>query len=295
MAIDESDLVRLGHANQVAYFRHLAVHAAGGVVEEDDRYLCFAGGHPQPGTFTNGVIRKSPAIGAAELLARADVFFGRLGRQYVLWSRADVDRDLDLEAGRRRLWARPPAEGNACIVLGHPLPAVPVPSGYRIAPAESDTDLAEYLGLVARNWELAGADRELAEALLFSVASLRGPEVAVLAAYDEAGRMCAGISGFLAESCLGVEWGATDPSARGRGLARCLMQQMCEWGFRRGAEGVWGVASAQGTPVWVRMGFTVATRFRRYLVTDHLRGAGPVATDRSAAPRRRGATRPDRR
>jgi hypothetical protein len=43
------------------------------------------------------------------------------------------------------------------------------------------------------------------------------------------------------------------------------------------------------------MGFTVATRFRRYLVTDHLREGGPVATDRSAVPRRRGATRPDRR
>jgi GNAT superfamily N-acetyltransferase len=269
-------MVRRGHANQVAYFRHLTMRATGGVVEEDERYLLFAGAHAQPGTFTNGVIRKTPGIGASELMARADVFFGSLNRQYILWSRADVDHDLDAEAGRRGLWVRPPENGNACIVLGHTLPPLTVPTGYRIARAESEDELADYLALVARNWELAGAGQELAEALLFSIASLRAPEVAVLAAYDEDGRMCAGISGFLAEGCLGVEWGATDLSARGHGLARCLMQRMCDWGFRAGAECAWGVASQQGTPVWVRMGFTVATRFRRYLVTDHLRSPAPA-------------------
>lgn len=290
--MDTAELVRHGHANQVAYFKHLAVHG-GGVVEEDDRYLLFAGAHAQPGTFTNGAIRTSPTIGASELMARADVFFGSLGRQYVLWSRADVDRDLDAEAGRRRLWVRPPEEGNACIVLGHGLPPVAAPAGYRITRAQTDDELADYLGLVARNWELAGASRALSEALLFSVASLRTPQVAVVVAYDPDGRMCAGISGFLAEGCLGVEWAATDPPARGNGLGRCLMQQVCDWGFGRGASGVWGVASQLGTPVWVRMGFTVATRFRRYLVTDHLGTAtASGAATGQPGPRRR-SRRPD--
>lgn len=271
--MQEQASVAMGDLNQIAYFRHLTVNAASGTIEEDDRYLLFAGGHPYPGTYTNGAIRKTNAIGAAELLARADVFFGGLRRQYILWSRAHADADLDAEARRRDLWCRPPEQGNSCILLTEPLPPPrrPVPTGFRIARAESDADLRAYLAVVARNWELDGADEQLAQDLLFSLDSLRAHNVAVLLAYDESdGAVRAGISGFLAADCLGVEWGATDPVARGRGLASVLMQEACEWGFSHGAQCVWGMASEQGTPLWVKLGFSVPTHYRRYLVTSHL-------------------------
>jgi GNAT superfamily N-acetyltransferase len=282
--MDHSLSVALGDLNQIAYFRHLTVNAAGGTIEEDDRYLLFAGGHAYPGTYTNGAIRKSDSIGAAELLARADVFFGALGRQYILWSRAHADADLDAEARRRDLWCRPPVEGNSCILLTEPLPPRVVPVGFRIAVAESDADLSAYLALVARNWELVDVDEELAQDLLFSIASLRASNVVVLLAYDASGIVRAGISGFLAADCLGVEWGATDPVARGRGLASVLMEQACRWGFAHGARCVWGMASEQGTPLWVKLGFSVPTHYRRYLVTQHLTQA---ARQGSRSPIRR--------
>lgn len=275
--MDERVAITLGDRNQVAYFRHLALHAAGGSVEEDDRYLLFAGGHPYPGTYVNGAIRKSGAIGAAELMARADVFFGTRSRPYVLWSRAHADADIDAEARRRQLWARPPVEGNSCILRTQPLARREVPAGYRISRAEGDDDLRAYLALVARNWELAGVEEQLAESLLFSVASLRSDDVAVLLAWNEAdGNLVAGISGFLAADCLGVEWGATDPEARGHGLAATLMQRTCDWGFARGAKCVWGMASSQGTPLWVKLGFSVPTHYRRYLVTEHGKDHSPT-------------------
>ncbi len=262
-----------GVRNQAAFLRHLATNAAGGQVVEDERYLLFAGGHDYPGPYTNGAIRKTSAISPAEIFARADAFFGSLGRQYVIWVRSQGEADLGAEALRRGLWPRPPVGGNECICRLDPLEPAPALPGFRIRRAETDEELGAYIALVARSYGLDGGDPAVLEAVLFSRASLRAEEIGVFLGQDgPGGGDVAGFCVYVAHECAGLQWLVTDPAVRGRGFGREIMRHGMAWSFERGVRSAWGVASQQGAPIWRGMGFEVPVRYQRYLATAHLRG-----------------------
>lgn len=283
VGVDEAAAVELGIRNQVSQLRHLAEHSTGGRTEGDERYLLFAGGHDYPGTHTNGAIRASETVSAAEFLARADAFFGALGRRYYLWTERSRDADLDAVARRRGAFLRPPESGIPCILRTSPLAPVPEPPGWTITEARSDAERREYLSIVARNYDLAGVADELAESVLFSIASLRTPNVLVLLARSVDGSVGSGISTFAADGCIGVQWVVTDPAARGNGLGSALIQRGTAWGFANGARCAWGTASQQGLPVWTKLGFTIPAAYHRWLVTPHATQV-PPARDMSSGP-----------
>jgi GNAT superfamily N-acetyltransferase len=275
-------LTLLQHAdrNLTSYLKHLADTATGGLSQDEPGFLLFAGTHAYPGTYTNGAIAKGTGVPAAELLARADDFFGRLGRSYVLWVRDHADSDLDTEARRRGLWLRPPASGNPCVVLQHPPELVPPAPGVSVRRIETEEDRQAYLSLVARSYQLDEAPVGLVESVLFSLASLRGERVmSYLALRGEA--PVAGCMVYLADGAAGLQWVVTDPSERGKGHARAASTALLIAAFERGSDSVIGQSSQLGLPLWLRMGFRVTTHYRRYVVGDHLvsarSGAGQLA------------------
>jgi GNAT superfamily N-acetyltransferase len=268
---DSAGAVARGVRNQVAFLKHVATNASGGQIVEDERYLLFAGGHDYPGPYINGAIRKTSAISPAELFARADAFFGSLGRQYIVWVLSPGEADLGAEAARRGLWPRPPVDGNECICRLEPLEPAPALPGFRIRRAGSDEELAAYIDLVARSYGLEGGDPALLEAVLISRASLRTLEIGVFLGQDvRSGDDVAGFCVYLAHECAGLQWLVTDPAVRGRGYGREIMRHGMAWSFERGARSAWGVASQQGAPIWRGMGFGVPVRYQRYLATAHL-------------------------
>jgi hypothetical protein len=54
----------------------------------------------------------------------------------------------------------------------------------------------------------------------------------------------------------------TDPAHRRRGLATCVLEAMLDWCRRRGIRRVTLHASAQGRPIYERMGFTQTNEMR---------------------------------
>jgi len=257
--------------NLASYLEFLASTSAGGRVERGDGYLCFAGAHEYPGTYTNGVIRTDDASGArtpAELLARADAFFGSLGRSYVVWVRTHHDADLDLELQRRRLFVRPPAEGSEAVVLErHEVEPDPTPDGVLVSEADDDEQLREFLLLVASCYSMPEAEVAMAEGVLFSVESLRHPDNHVYLARDqETGALLGGVTVYVSGQVGYLAWAVTDPLARGRGIGRFLFRHAAREAFAFDASFAWGVASQVGAPLWRSIGFETVSRYKRYVV-----------------------------
>jgi GNAT superfamily N-acetyltransferase len=259
----------MGDRNLVAYLRLVTRAAKGGEIAEGDGLLLFAGAHNYPGTFTNGVIRTSDAVAAPEVIDRARSFFSPRRRGFVVWARGHADTDLDEAARAIGLWPRPPAEGNAGIAIDRPPTDGWRMHGLVLRQVDDDRGGREYLKIVAAGWGLAGAPSEVVEAVLFNPDSLDSPDVAVFLAYAD-GMPVAGCMVFVAEQVAGLYWAATLPDARGKGFAKACFNAAWDAGFSMGATCAWGMASEVGTPIWLRLGFEVVTRYRRYLVRPPL-------------------------
>lgn len=273
--MDRQELIRRGDANLVAYLRHLATTSTGGEVLERDGLLLFAGAHNYPGAYTNGAIR----LGTEHSDATADIgaasrFFDARRRGFALWVRGDADADLDRAAAAAGLWPRPPVEGNPGIAIDHPLPDPVLPAGTTLRRVCDDAGARAYLDVVAAGYGVAEAPLEVTETILFSLASLQSPQVAAFlaSAGDEA---VAGCMTYVAAGAGGLQWAATRPALRGGGLGTAVFVAACNAGFEMGATCATGQSSALGTPIWVRLGFEVVTRYRRYLARPGSRSTGP--------------------
>ena len=97
-SIDDVTLAALGHLNRQEFGRAMARWSgpAGRVVEEDG-VLLFAAATDFPVLF-NGVDRLDRAVPAEAVMAKAEAFFGGLGRGYSISLRDDHADDVDLRA-----------------------------------------------------------------------------------------------------------------------------------------------------------------------------------------------------
>jgi GNAT superfamily N-acetyltransferase len=262
--VNHDDLARSSDRNILDYQRHVTLTARGGALVDEDGLLLFAGAHNYPGTFTNGAMRTNDTMPGEEVLARARAFFGPRRRGFALWVRDHADADLDEVARAAGLWPRPPAEGNAGIAIDRP-----PPDGWRsreldIRPVDDDQGRREYLRIVGTVYDMAGATTELVEAVMFSLDSLLAENVTVFLGYHD-GVPMSGCMVFVTGDVAGLYWAATLPEARGRGLATACFLASWEAGFRAGATRAVGMASGKGTPLWLKQGFEVVTRYRRYV------------------------------
>lgn len=211
------------------------------------------------------MIRSGAAtLSGAELLDLAGGFFKGRRRGFVLWVRDHADADLDGYARSAGLWPRPPVDGNPGIAIDHRLPDRPIPADVELRRVVDETDRRDYLKVVAAGYNIGDVPVEMAETVLFSLASLAVPEVAAFVAYRD-GQPLSACMAYVSDGSAGLQWCATLPAARGAGLGKTTFAAACNAGFAMGAECATGQGSELGTPIWVRMGFQVVTRYRRYL------------------------------
>jgi len=262
--VDRQDARRAGDANLVSYLRHLARCAPRGSVREAPGYLCFAGGHDYPGTYTNGVIRRGRGSPPAELLAAADDFFSPMRRGYMVWVRGDADSDLEEELRRRSWWLRPPETGNPGIASDHPIADMEAPEGTQLVRVSSQAGRRDYLRVTGAAYGLEGAPDDLLERVLFSMSSLEGDETTAFVAYRGA-RPVSCCLAYIDDDVAGLQWASTLPEARGTGLGTAVFTAACNAAFAAGTRLAVAQTSAIGTPIWVRLGFEVVTYYRRYL------------------------------
>jgi GNAT superfamily N-acetyltransferase len=263
-SVDHTEVMARSNANLAVYLRHLAACAPDGSFAERAGVLTFAGGHPYPGTYTNGTIRAGARGSASEMLDFAREFFRPLHRGYAIWIRDDEDADLETACRDAELFRRPPLEGNPAIWYAGPPLGVPILPGIDIRLVDNDTMRAEYLKVVLGGYGVDGLPPELAQRVIFSVASLDDPRVAAYAAYRD-GVALGGCMVFVDGGVGGLQWAATLPAARGSGIGKALLRACVDAAFAMGADATAGQASQMGLPLWQSLGFDVVGHYRRYL------------------------------
>lgn len=273
-APDRAELVRLADATLAAYLRYLARY--GGSVLEPDGLLLFAGAHRQPNPYRNGALRLAPAVSPAEVLARADAFFGERRSGYALWVREHGDQELEAQArtrGLRELERIPELWLES-------LPAyLPPPAGVELRRAVDSRTREAYLSLVADAWGMGEMPRHVAADVFFDPNSLAEPGVAAYVAYFDDVPLSAAmtfVSHGVALGCQaatirrpkpGQRLPRPGPAGTTRGLAQSCLWAALEFSFAElGARLSLCQTSSLGAPVWTSLGYQPFTSYGRYLV-----------------------------
>jgi hypothetical protein len=261
--VSREQTLRLCDLNLAAYLRHANTYAAGGEYRDQDGLLLFAGSHPTPHPYVNGLLRLSPAMSSAETLQRARDFFGERKRGFAVWIRDHADSDLESTVRAAGLWQRPPLEGQPGIFIDRPVPPAKT-GGVEIRRVTTEQEARDYLHVVGEGWGMGGSPPELVWALFLTPEAVLAPQVLAFVAYLE-GTPAGGCLAFVAHDVAGLYWAASTTAAKGRGLGTACFIAALNAGLDLGARVGSGQSSAKGIPIWRSLGFDVITHYRRYV------------------------------
>jgi ribosomal protein S18 acetylase RimI-like enzyme len=253
------DLIELSDLNFAEAMRDLA-RRAGGVVQDAEGLVLFAGGHPLP-VLVNGVMRTDSRLDAAAALAHARAFFAAHARGFSVLIRAHADDDLAAAAAAAGLL---PLGSMPAMILDRRLPDAVPPPGVDLRPVATADDVAAYGAVMSAAYATYGMPGDVMPGMLNCLATLRAPHiVAFLARLD--GQPVAGAMTVVTHGVAGVYWVGTRPEARGRGLAELCTRAAGNAGFDLGGRIASLQASPMGEPIYRRMGYAEVTRYP-YLV-----------------------------
>jgi hypothetical protein len=259
------ELLQLADLSLAEFLRHLARY--GGAIHEEDGLLLFAGAHPEPNPYRNGVLRLDHRLAASEVLRRADEFFAGRRSGYVVWAREHAAADLDaLALGSRMVELERLRE----LVLDELPPEVAAPDGVEVRRAVDRQTRRDYLRVVASAWGMAAVPLELAARVFFDPHSGDPPNVAAFVAYYD-GVPLSGAMTFLTHGvALGCQ-AATVPAGERRGLAESCLWEALRVSFDElGARRSLCQTTVLAAPVWHRLGYVPFTSYARYLVPPQL-------------------------
>lgn len=275
LGLSHERLCELADLTLADFVRHLTLAGESGEVEDDDGVLLFAGAHPQPNPYRNGVIRLDAAVPAAETLERAARFFAKHRRGFALWASEHQDDDLRDEAESRALGT---LETLPELVLDRLPEELPLPAGIEIRQALDEQTRRDYVDVVAQAWGMSGMPHEIASRVFFSPASIDAANVSAFVAYL-AGTPVSGAMTLLSHGvALGCQAATVRrlpaplprsdrPARERRGLADTCLSAALRHSFEElGADLSLCQTSSLGAPVWRRLGYTPFTSYRRYFV-----------------------------
>jgi GNAT superfamily N-acetyltransferase len=254
------ELVRLSDLSFAEASRELA-RRAGGVVHDADGLLLFAGGPDLPVLF-NAAMRTDGRLGGAEVIARADEFFGARRRGYSVILRAHGGDD-DLRRAGEEAGLTPFGDPPAMFLERRLADARPA-EGVELRRVESADDAAAFGRVMGEAYATYGMPVECGPAAVGRLEVLRAPHIVTLLALAD-GEPAAGAMAICSHAIAGIYWVGTLPSARGRGLAELCTRAAGNAAFDLGARVVTLQASIMGEPIYRRMGYFEVTRYP-YLV-----------------------------
>lgn len=258
-----NDLLTLGDLNLAEFQRESCRWHEHTEIVEKGSLLLTCGPDSFAGLSFAMRVGRDQAPSADDFLRTAKAFFAERHRGFSVQARAHLDGDLE-EACRAQEFPRLSASPG--MVLEAPLAETPVPGGVSVRPV-LDAVTGRDLGAVAVESYATMGLRAKSGALLFGRPErLVAPHLLGFVAYL-GDRPAACALALLSHGIGGIYWVGTIPSARGKGLAERCTRAAGNAAFERGARCVILQASAQGEPIYRRMGYREFTRYPWYLVT----------------------------
>lgn len=260
MTLDDAELARLAHLNFAAFGRDSTMWSRSGRLLEAEGVLLAAGGSDFP-VLCNAAARLDDRVPAAEVLDRADAWFGELGRGYTVMTRdLPVDADLAAEAERRGLLAvvTPPE-----MICRQRLPERELPTGVELRWVRDEAGIAEFVAVTAGAYASLGMPPEVVPAMIEPGPLVLEPHIHTVVAHLD-GEPVAAAQTLLSHGIAGVYWVGTLEAARGKGLGEAVTRAVTNRAFDRGALANSLQASPMGEPLYPRMGYETIYRYTGY-------------------------------
>ena len=225
-------------------------------ISEEGGVLLVAGATEFPVGYANAVTRVDPAVTPAELLERAEAFFGARSRSYTVWIRGGHDADLAAaanDAGATELGSTP------CMSVGEAVGQKTPPPGVEVRVADTPDAIRDAQRVNREAYETMGMPPRETDAVYERPEVWLGADKLVVVAYAD-GRPLATAALLMSPRVGGIYWVGTRAAARGRGL-------VTDAAFDRGAQVATLQASAMGEPIYLRLGYGEIDRQRWMLRT----------------------------
>jgi hypothetical protein len=254
-----AELIELSDLNYAEAMRELS-RRGGGVVQDEGGVMLYAGPHPMP-VLSNGVMRTTRDVPAAEVLERASAFFARHARGYSVVIGTHRDEDLRAAATAAGLVQLGDTPG---MVLDHRLPDTAPPAHVTLRRVESAADRDGFADVMEAAYGTYGMPPGVTPVMFARLETLIAPHIVSFLAFIDA-RPVAGAMVLVTHGVAGIYWVGTIPDARGHGLAELCTRAAGNAGFDLGARIAALQASPMGEPIYRRMGYVEVTRYP-YLV-----------------------------
>jgi len=261
--MSESDVLELGDLNLAESSREMLRWHTGYEMAERDDLLLTASHDAFPFGYSNTAMplgTSAPADPKA-LLQDAERFFDARKRGFTLWIRAHIDRELGELAESHGLSRLAEMPG---LVLDARAPESPVGDGIRIEEARDVETLSDLRAVLPAAYSTMGLPEAYSRELFSMPERLLHPHVIAVVGYLR-GQPASAAMAILSHGIAGVYWVGTRKEARGHGLGDACTRHVGNLAFDRGAGCVVLQASAQGEPIYLRMGYREVTRYIWYV------------------------------
>ncbi len=257
----EAEILDLCDLNLAEATREMARWHPASELMETGGVLLAAGPDAFPVGMGNAALRLDACTAATDAIDIAAKFFAARKRGYTLWTGDHADRDLQQAAAAAGLQRLSESPG---MVLDKPLSTAPDPPGATLRWVEDEKSASDFAMVSARAYATLGLPEAVCAHLFEHAARILAPHVISVVASVE-GEARAAAMAILSHGIAGIYWVGTLASARGRGLAEACTRAVGNAAFDRGARLVVLQASAQGEPIYRRMGYREVTRYAWYV------------------------------
>jgi ribosomal protein S18 acetylase RimI-like enzyme len=261
--VNESEVLELCDLNLAEATREMARWHPASEIEEHDGILRVAGADPFPIGFTNATLRIDPGVSPDRVLNAASQFFAARERGYTLWTSAHADTDLEKAAIAAGLQCMSLPPGTPGMVLEKPTPEAAGSLAASLRFVEDAGSAADFGSVSARAYATMGLPESVSARTFEFAERFVRPHVISVVAYLEDEPVSAAMA-ILSHGIAGLYWVGTVESGRRRGLGEACTRAAGNAAFERGARFISLQASAQGEPIYRRMGYREVTRYQWY-------------------------------
>jgi hypothetical protein len=252
-----------GHRALIDYSCALAGWSERGALRRENGIVTYASGSWLP-IGGNGAFRIDPSVGAAEIIAAADLFFGGLRRGYGVKVR-DTGEDDDLGAACTAAGFEAFGELVPQMICRSPLAPPTLPEGVRLVRVDSTQGVADFTAVNGDAYATYGMPVEVpGEMFDRAAAVLADPNTAIVIAYRGEEALATALI-YCTESTGSVQWVGTKPEARGMALGSAVTAWVTNEAFERGATAVTLQASTMGAPIYLRLGYETQFHYTEFV------------------------------
>ncbi len=224
--------------------------------------LC-AGGTWIP-VVANGAFRSDDTLDGAELLARADAFFGALARGFTVKVR-DSGEDEDLRAACIAAELGAFGEPTPEMIRLAPLPDLAPPHGVTARWVDSEAGVADFIAVNAEAYRTYGMPAEVLADLFDETSELLSDGAAHVVVARRGDEPVATAMTFESDGVASLQWVGTLPAARGAGLGAFVTTLATNVAFDRGASSCSLQASPMGAPIYLDLGYETIWHYAEYV------------------------------